>query len=218
MGLGYDFYVQKRTGPGWAVPADFVTARGERSELGYFTWIDDKDSVREAFWGANPLFPMRRDRPPGVEEMAVFQEAGPDAFADWYHSWLPMEELALDLWDQFDVLVCKRVAARYALHFGDGGQSFPRSHLLSAGLAAAAIDKLEATSYYVSDAALVGEPVDWNHGKRRHELAGVGPDWGVGVTWRVSIAGFLGGWRTAEFRNLRRFGRDDELRIVCLFS
>ncbi len=34
----------------------------------------------------------------------------------------------------------------------------------------------------------------------------------------ISPTSFRGGWRTAEFRNLRRFGRDDELRIVCLFS
>jgi hypothetical protein len=217
MGLAYYFYVQKQTAQGWVVPAGFVTCKDEGRESGEFTWIDDRDVVRELFWGDRALFPMRRDPPPDIANTSLFRRCG-RAFAEWFHGWLPFEELLLDLWDREELLVSKRVQARCAGLFGDGRQRFPRQQLLAAGLAGREIENLEDTSYYVFDAAIVDEPIDRSQGQKRFELATVAPDWLVEVTWKVNVSGFLGDWRVREFRNLRRYGRDEELRVICLLS
>jgi hypothetical protein len=218
MGLYYNFYVQKKAEGRWVVPAGFSDSKGERDESGYVTWIDDEDSVRQVFWGAKALFPMRRECPPDITDTLLFQRCGASGFSVWYHSWLSLDELLLDLWDETDLIVCKRIAARHARLFGDGRQPFPRQGLLSAGIPPAEVEDLENTSYCVSDAFVVDEPIDWNYGKKLHQLKEVAPEYLAEVTWQVSISNFLGQWRTAEFQNLRRFGRDEELRIICLFS
>ena len=215
MGLDYQFYVQKRTAEGWQVPPGFANGQGEREEFGGFAWIDDKASARDLFCGTKALFPLRSEVPPEITNTLLFQRCGA-AFWEWYHGWLPFEDLLLDLWDEPDLLICKRVEARYANLFGDGRQSFPRRGLLSAGVAPVEVEGLEGAAPFAFDAELVADPIDRERGKKRFELERVGPDFLVEVTWKASVRSFLGDWCAKEFRNLRRYGRDEELRVICL--
>jgi hypothetical protein len=215
MGLDYSFFCQKRANQGWI---DVACAEGSLQGPPGFTWIDDKDVVRHLFWGDRSLFAMRRDLPPDIASTLLFQRCGQAAFSEWYHSWLPFDELLLDLWDESFVFFSKQVAPKYVNIFGDGQQPFPRGHLLAAGMPEQDVDRLQNTSYYEREAAIVNEPVDWESGKNRFELANTRPNYLLWVTWKVSVSSCLGDWRAREFRGQRRYGNDEELRIVCLFS
>src|SRR5262249_55215794 len=102
--------------------------------------------------------------------------------------------------------------------FGDGRQPFPREQLLAAGMAQEDVKGLQNTSYYVREAQIVHEPVDWESGKNPFVLANATAEYRLWVTWKESVTSCLSDWRTKAFREQRRYESDEELRIVCLFS
>ena len=219
MGLDYYFYCQKHTQQGWSVPADFTNEHGNPDSSGEFTWFDDQDVSIRLFLGAQALFPLHNDFPPGFEQIPLYQR-NVNAFTEWFSGWLPFEELLLDCWDETLLLVSKRVTASHALLFGDGQQPFPHQALLLAGFEQLEIERLENTSYYVKYAEIVDQPIDYNSGQTRNYLERMllFPNQLVKVSWKVTVSQFLGEWRTKEFRRIRQYGADEELRIICLFN
>ena len=226
MVLDFNFHFQVLTQEGWIVPTGFSNRFGYYEDKGYFTWFDDKDATIRLFLGEKALFPMHRSFPPNIERTTLFQNAplstfGGDqlsVFTTWFYGWLSFEDLILDCWDESYLLVSKRVASSYAPHFQDGQQPFPRERLISAGMDSTEVEDLENTSYYVSDAELVEEPIACGLEPGQRGLDFNSPDNLCEVSWKVSVSSFLGEWRTEEFRKLRQYGTDENLRIICLFS
>jgi hypothetical protein len=211
VGLDYCFYVQKQTPRGWGVPPGYVAPEGKTDESGFVMWLHSRANACQLFWGLFPQIPMRKGEPPGIEDTDLFREWGEAAFRDWYHSWVPLEDMLLDLWDERTVLICAEVEARFASIFETGDHPFPREQLVAAGVAE---DILE--EWRVGD--VTDKPVDWTWAGRRHELHTTDPTRPVEVTWLTSVSDVLGESHSAAFRNLRRYGRDDELRIICTYS
>jgi len=218
MGLDYNFHFQVYTQEGWIVPTGFSNRFGYYESVGYFTWFDDKDVTICLFAGEKALFPMHKSFPPDIEKTTLFENASLSAFTAQFYGWLSFEDLILDCWDESYLLVSKRVASSYAPLFQDGQKPFPRGGLISAGMDPAEVEDLENTSYYVSDAEIVDEPVEFGLEQGQNGSDLISPDNLCEVTWKVTLSSFLGKWRTEEFRKLRQYGTDQDLRIICLFS
>jgi hypothetical protein len=121
--------------------------------------------------------------------------------------WLPYQELFVDCWDTDLVTVGTRVPARHAHLFGNGQQRFPAAELIEAGVTEAELDDLR-------DGGLAREPVDTTFGQERFRIAQLPPDREVRVTWRETIAEFIGEPHASLFKGLRQYGRDEDLRIL----
>jgi hypothetical protein len=124
--------------------------------------------------------------------------------------WLPYPELFIDCWDTDRVTIGAKVPARYALLFGDGNQEFPEAALLESGASEEELERL-GTGWWPAR-----EPVDITFGKQRSRLAELPPDRLVEVTWRATIAEFIGERHAGLFKGLRRYGPDEDLRILSM--
>jgi len=121
--------------------------------------------------------------------------------------WIPYPELLIDCWDTESVTVAGSVPARRAPLFEDGTRPFPRAALRSAGATDRELERL-------ADARPVREPLDVAFGRERHRIAELPPDELVQVTWRATVAELIGEPYVALFKGLRRYGPDEELRIL----
>ena len=203
------FYVERREPEGWVVPRDFVPEPWTfdcDGSFGGFAWVHPSRGWRELFFGADPLFPMRPGPPDDRRGSPLLRHLDP-LHEDYQLCWLPYPELLIDCWDTELVAVAGSVAARHAPLFGDGTLTFPRAALLEAGASDRELDCL----YY---ARLVREPLDTACGRERHRIERLPPDCLVRVTWRATIAEFIGEPHPALFKGLRRYGPDEDLRIL----
>jgi hypothetical protein len=121
--------------------------------------------------------------------------------------WLPYPESIIGCWDTDLVTVGVRVPARYALLFGDGLQRFPGAALLGAGASEEELERLRG-------GRPASAPVDTAFGRQRSRIAGLPPDHPVEVTWRATIAELIGEPHAGLFKGLRRYGPDEDLRIL----
>ncbi len=214
MGTYLHFYVEARTAAGWGVPAGFRAepwSLGCHEHLGQFAWLHPRDGAAGLFRGPRALFPLRRGRPADRAGSAFFLHL--DAYYDYDRdeeqlSWLPYEELFVDCWDRDTVLVAGPVPARHALLFGDGRGPFPAAELAAAGVAADAVEGLRA-------GRLAEGPVDTAFGAFRFQLSRLPPEQPVDVTWAETIGAFLGEPCASAFKGLRRYGPDEDLRILA---
>jgi hypothetical protein len=115
--------------------------------------------------------------------------------------------LVIDCWDTELVTVGTRVPVGYAVLFGDGRQEFPRAALLGSGASEEEVKR-------VRDARLVREPLDVTTGRQRSRIAELPPGRLVDVTWRATVAEFIGEPYAGSFKGLRRYARDEDLRIL----
>jgi hypothetical protein len=207
------FYVERHTTDGWVVPPGFDpepwTFESDRP-FGGFAWAHPQAKWLELFWGAEALFPMRSGPPEDRRGSALLQYL--DQFYDYAHNeaqlcWLPYPDLVIDLWKSAQVTVEAKAPARYALLFGDGRQTFPEAALLETGASQEELDRL-------GQGWLTREPVDTTFGRQRFRLAELPPDQLVEVTWRVTLAEFIEEPHSGLFEGLRRYGLDEELRIL----
>jgi len=218
------FYVECRSADGWAVPGNFVPSpmafesgypRGEFSSAHpRCRWLDL--FAIGGFVIEQPLFRLRPGPPDDRRGSALLRYLDNVHHYDFsknesHLSWMPYEELFIDCWDTDTVIVIGAVAARHALLFGNGEQPFPAVELLAAGVEE---EKLER----VRNGWWTTQPVDMTFGPDRYYLSQLPPDREVGVTWRDTIAGFIGESHTAAFRALRRYGRDEDLRILSMWG
>jgi hypothetical protein len=213
MPIYHHFYVERRVPEGWIVPADFKpeawTFKCDHP-FGEFAWAHPRAGWLDLFFGVDPLFPMRPGPPDDRRSSPLLQHL--DQFYDYrlnedWLCWIPYSELVVGCWDTDLVTVGTKVPARYALLFGDGRQSFPRSSLLGAGASDKEVERLR-------DGHLVTEPVDVTYGRQRFRITELPPDEPVEVTWRATIAEFIGERCVSLFKGLRQYGPDDDLRLL----
>jgi hypothetical protein len=213
--MDFTFYVETRKSGAWNRPEEFAADEKTSRRLGAFTWIPGKSYVQyQLFFGDEALFRFRRERPPDTRDSALFQHL--DHFYDYEEderrlSWLPYEELLVDLWDEPSLLISARVPASQAALFGNGRQPFPETALATAGWDSYDVDRMR-------EGCLVSEALDRTFGRGRNEVEGCSGDWLITVTWADSVSGYLGASRANAFRSLRQYGSDRDLRVISLYS
>jgi hypothetical protein len=209
----HHFYVECRGPDGWGVPPDFEpepwTFVCNRS-YGEFAWAHPRYGWLRLFFGVDPLFPMRTGPPDDRRGSPLLWDL--DQFYDYDRDedrlcWLPYPELVIDCWDTELVTVGAEVPARYALLFGDGQQRFPGAAIREAGASEEELDDLR-------DGWPAREPVDVAFGRQRSRVARLPPERPIAVTWRATIAEFIGELHAGVFKGLRRYGPDEDLRIL----
>jgi hypothetical protein len=210
----HHFYVERREPEGWVVPGDFAPDPGMAFEcdrrFGAFAFVHPRRGWPDLFFGAHRIFPMRPGPPDDRRGSPLFQHL--DLFYDYDRDedqlgWIPYPELLIDCWDTESVTVAGSVPARRAPLFEDGTRPFPRAALRSAGATDRELERL-------ADARPVREPLDVAFGRERHRIAELPPDELVQVTWRATVAELIGEPYVALFKGLRRYGPDEELRIL----
>lgn len=204
MGLYYNFFVQQRRRDGWIVPKGFTNRlRGYQEDLGYFVWFKQAP----LFFGNSAKFRLDTNQPPGIEHTLLYQRLD-YGFHDWYRGWIAFEDLLLDIWADSHVFIPSHVPAHLAIVFADGAQPFPAQQLADRGCLADKIADIRGDYPF----KMVDRPVVPGSGTDdfRRRL--------VKVSWKMSIADFLGDWRVSEFQKLREFGEDSDLRIICTHS
>jgi hypothetical protein len=209
------FYVEQRGAAGWVLPPRFVPESWTfecNHPFGEFAWARSGRGWLTLFWGPHALFPMCPGPPDDRRGSALLRHL--DRFYDYQRNedhlcWLPYPELLIDCWDTDWVTVWAKVPAQHALLFGDGQQEFPEAELLAAGIPEVELDHLR-------NGRLTEEPVDVTFGRQRFRLADLPPDYEVEVTWRATIAEFIGEPHAGLFKGLRGYGPDEELRILSL--
>ncbi len=201
MGIYYDFYVQQQTADGWIVPVGFKNdLDGSDEELGYFVWFKHSP----IFFDESAMLPLHRTRPPEIETTSLYQQRSWGFDDSSYYGWIGLEEMLMDDWAVTYLYVSTHVPEPMAYLFMDGAQLFPEKALLERG----STDK--DISAYLRSASrhIIDEPI------KRRTYARDYRGW-VEVSWKVSVEDVLGEWRVAEFKKLRRFGSDSEMRIIC---
>lgn len=207
------FYIEHLGTAGWVLPAAFEaepwTFECDHA-FGGFAWAHSRCAWLDLFWSPNALFPMRAGPPDDRRGSPLLQHLG--TFYDFGRNeddlcWIPYTELVIDCWEKDLVTVGAPIAAKYALLFEDGLQRFPRAELIGANAPESELDHLRERS-------LVREPVHMIFGRQRYRVAELPPDAAIDVTWRETIAEFIGEPHASLFRGLRRYGRDEDLRIL----
>ena len=117
--------------------------------------------------------------------------------------------MLIDAWDTDMVAVRTLVPAQHALLFGDGCQGFPDAELRGIRVTDDELDRWR-------NGRLANGPVDVAIGRERFRIASLPPDREVTVTWREDIATFVGEPHLTLFKGLRRYARDEELRILSM--
>jgi hypothetical protein len=213
MPIYHHFYVECLDSSGWGVPRNFVaedwTFKGGRP-FGEFAWAHPRSGWLALFWGRDALFPMRPGPPDNRHGSPLLRHL--DEFYDYRCNedglcWLPYAELFIDTWDMDTVLVATEVPARLALLFGNGTGQFPGAELLASGVTPSESDRLRSGQ-------LSCAPVDVTFGAARFRVAILPEDREVKVTWRETIAEFVGEPHARLFKGLRQYGWDDDLRII----
>jgi hypothetical protein len=210
----HHFYVERRQPEGWGVPRDFAPEPSLPFEcdhrFGAFAFVHPRRGWTDLFFGADRIFPMRPGPPDDRRGSPLLQYL--DLFYDYQRDedqlgWILYPELLIDWWETESVTVAGSVPACHAPLFGDGTQAFPRAALVSAGASERELERLD-------DARPVREPLDVAFGRERHRIAELPPDQLVQVTWRATVAELMGEAYAALFKGLRRYGPDEELRIL----
>ena len=128
-------------------------------------------------------------------------------------------ELGIDDWSKTELLIQKNVPMNVAWAFGDGDQRFPRNALLKLGWPEKDVDWLENTSSYARDKQFDADGYSLADAPIKHCDLHRSDDGGMScVSWKSTIAEFIGEWRMESFRNARQLAADNCLRIICTFS
>jgi hypothetical protein len=216
MSRHYNLYIETcRTGV-WNRPEEFAREKQphySHQKYGEFVWVSRHVDAETLFFGKRALFQFQRGRPPETEHSALFQYL--DLYYDYEEdegrlSWIPYQDLLVDLWDEMNLLVQAEVAPKYAAFFADGIQPFPEQAFVEAGL-----DEYRITA--IRQGQIVNTPIDRSFGRGRYELAECPPDGTLAVTWKDSVRGQLGDWCVKAFGALRQYGSDDQSRVISLF-
>lgn len=205
------FYVETRASGEWIAPDEFIDPDPQLLTVRDFTWMKRWAPASWLFFGDDAPIPFRIGRPEWTRASALYRSWFP---AGWEEreleiAWIPYEELMVDSWGESRLTVKTRVPASAALLFGDGDQPFPEAALTAAGWDEEQIRRAR-------DGHMASTPIDRTGSRERHEVEASHPLRAFEVTWRETVAGFLGDWRLEAFRSLRRYGSDDELRVVSI--
>jgi hypothetical protein len=211
VSIDFYFYVETVATGVWTRP-DACAHLERAAALGEFTWLPRRAAGAALFFGKTARFPFRSGRPPHTEASALF--AYIDRGLDWDEldpRWVSFEELLVDSWDEPTLLVEARVPVTLAALFEDGEREFPEAALLARGCA-------EPMMHGLRQGTLASQAIDRTFGKARHEVETAPTSAPLSVTWRDSVSKLLGADRAASFRNLRRYGKDAELRVIALLG
>jgi hypothetical protein len=214
MSVNFHFYVETRASGEWTCPDAFPAATVHGLPRGEFTWIKASSRTPGLFFGEGALFPFRPEHPPFTPASELFRTLYPEGWKmgdrEIVLSWIPFEELIVDLWDETRLLVGNRVPASVAALFGDGNMSFPGAALAAAGWEQHAIDRLREGGPAI-------EAIPRSTGPGRREVDASHPERPLEVTWTDTVAGCLGRRRADAFRSLRQHGTDTELRVISIY-
>lgn len=217
------FYVECRSADGWAVPTNFVpgaTAFKSHAHLGEFASAHPRQRWLDLFaigrYVVEPLFRLRPGPPDDRRRSALLRYLDnvyqyDYAKNDSHLAWMPYEELFIDCWDTDTLLIGNSVPVSYALLFSNGEQPFPTAALVAAGVEEQELERLR-NGWWTE------KPVDVTFGPNRYSLSQLPPEREVPVTWRDTIATFIGELHVEAFRGLRRYGRDEDLRILSMWG
>jgi hypothetical protein len=208
------FFIEKLGADGWGVPPGFEaepwTFEDDRV-IGGFAWAHPGRPWLQLFWGEEALFPMRPGAPEVQRGSALLRKLARECDNCLHHDvalcWIPYTDLCIDSWDTESLILRTQIPARHALLFENGQRRFPRDELLEAGLTARELDRLE-------NGFLAEEAVDHTVGLQRFRLSETPAHYLVTVTWSATIAEFIGEPHARLFTELRRYGPDEELRIL----
>jgi hypothetical protein len=215
------FYVESRSADDWVVPSNLAPWGGNyNAELGAFLWAHPRQRWLDLFaigrYVVEPLFRLRPGPPDDRRASSLLRYLDNVHHYDYakndYHlAWMPYEELFVDCWDTETVVLGGNVPAQYALLFGNGEQPFPTAELVTAGVEEKALERFH-NGWWTDKSA------DMTFGPDRYHLNQLPPDRDVWVTRRETIAGFIGAPHADEFRGLRRYGRDEDLRVLSMWG
>lgn len=212
MPIYHHFHFERREPDGWSVPSDFVASRGFTGEpfrsFGEFAFAHPRTRWLDLFYGVDALFPLKPGAPSdrrGSPLLKYLEYYGDHIPEDIQLCWLPYTDLLIDCWDRDKLLVGTTVPTGFAHLFGDGRQNFPSEELSGAGFDPDQWDSDLVETY--------DEPIDYTFGRNRFVISNPSPPHEVAVTWFATIAEYIGGW-CAEFKRLRMYGRDDDLRLL----
>ncbi len=210
------FYIEKLSADGWCVPPGFESEPWQifkhDNVFGGFAWAHPNRPWLQLFWGDEALFPMRPGAPEQQRGSALLKQLAREydnCLCDELGlCWIPYTDLCIDTWDTESLILRAQIPARHALLFENGRRRFPREQLVATGLTAQETDQLEWKAF------LAEETVDHTIGQQRHRLSETPGHYDVTVTWNATIAEFIGERHSRVFRELRRYGVDEELRIL----
>jgi len=208
----HHFHFECRGRDGWFVPEDFVAHPdgfdGEPfRSFGQFAFAHPTAGWLDLFYGNDAIFPLQPGAPDdrrGSPLLKYLDQYGDELPDDIRLCWLPYANLMIDCWDEEQLVVGAKVPVPFAILFGDGRQMFPEESLLRAGF--------DFKSWDRDRVGLRSVPIDRTVGRNRFEISDHPTTHEVGVTWTTSIASYVG-W-SAEFKRLREFARDEDLRIL----
>ncbi|MFO0942580.1 MAG: hypothetical protein U0930_17730 [Pirellulales bacterium] len=231
MGLDYHFHLQHFDGDIWKTPLEFDDPT-DRVTHGELTWFDDKDvTILRLFVLDEAIFPLDRNEPPNFDITRLYRLTNrtPDmtdddvmehirnCFDEAYVGWIGFSDLCIDLWPETEVLVQKTVPSSMAPVFGDGLQPFPYKKLITEGWSTIEVENMKTTSDYAPDVKffadgyrLVKSPMSAQSTVANGKTAL--------VTWKVTLAEFVGDWRMTQLHAARKLDGDDRLRIICTYS
>jgi hypothetical protein len=213
MSKDHYFYVECRTDGGWIVPPNFQaepwTYECDRP-YGGFCWEHAGAGWLKLFGRVDSIFPMHPGPPDDRRGSPLLQHL--DQFYDYASNdsrlcWIPYPELFIDHWQTDYVTVGSDFPAHVALLFGEGAALFPRDALLAKGLTPESLDDFRL-------GRRLADPLNVTGGRLRYELSRTRENEPVTVTWRETYAEFVGEFRAHLFQELRRYGRDEDLRIL----
>jgi len=214
MSLDYYFYVETRTSGDFNVPDGFPRRPFESEPRGEFTWLPGHSSVATGlFFSPAAIFPFRQGIPGQTCRSTLLRSLGPHYDAqndDRRISWIAFPDLMIDLWNEMLFVVQCNVPSRVAALFADGRQPFPADALKQRGLSDYDIDRLR-------EGKIVEPSIDRTRGKDRFHMETQAPETRIPVTFIASVSDYLGHHRVEQFRGLRMYGSDDELRVISMY-
>jgi hypothetical protein len=213
MGLDYTFHVEHHQDGQWTVPPNLLPPP-RFSHPGEFLWLSRHSPARDLFFGDGALFPFISGPPPDWTSSLLFQYFSPwydFKENEWQISWIRFEDLLVDDWAHERLLLRNLAKSQYVHWFGDGSQPFPHQQFLNAGLS-----EWDVFKHYHESVTHVA--VDRTWGRSKFEIEQAGPDFFFDVTWSATIAQAIGEQATSDFRSLRKFGSDAELRVISTYS
>ncbi len=214
-------YIQQRTDTGWCVPPAMPPHPDyEYYSHGYlFDFKACSAPLERLFLDEGALLRLNKEMPDDFRSTEVFRRHVQTDERS-FMGWASVDDLLVDEWSELYLLACRNVPAQFAQCFSLGDQPFPRQELLEAGCSVEDTDELEdvstsADARFRGRGGRVVETVDHPivQYTRGDHLPAV-----IRVSWKLSVADFLGDWRYSALQAVREDAADKDLRIICVFG
>ncbi len=228
MGLDYYFYLQVLESNAWRHHPQSLDSRNVFvSEP--LMWFDDKDvTLHRLFLDEDAFFPLKRNRPPGLDIPSYFNRQLHSAndshgfqlhadrlFQEGFVGWIGLDELKCAEWAATELYVSKPVPSHLAPLFADGTASFPAEAIREHPWTAVNPEQLQNVSTYAPDIRFVAD----GYGLHRQPIAsGEDVQELPTVCWKTTLAEAIGPDKLEAIQNARMLAEDHRLRLTCFRS